>query len=257
MPPAQRADFIVSKPHSYNVGYNTIELAANKYIALAVQFENVGETTPIAVKDLVSVASPSGSGSIGATADQIWRWNTAGNDWDKYFYRSGRGVAAADVGWTKVGGTTLTTDTISAGETCFFFRGGSTSTAITLSGAVKAFTGSSSYTVSSSSYVFMAYPWPIAFAISSMTGAYSSGTPSGAGSIGATADQIWRWNTAGNDWDKYYYRSGRGVTNPGWYKEGEAEITTDVIPSGEGFFFFRGGSSAATITFTYSTANAD
>ena len=228
-----------------------MNVASKKYVALAVQFENIGETASIAVKDLVAVASPSGAGAIGSAADQIWRWNTAGNDWVKYFYRSGRGVAAADVGWTKNGETTLTADTITTGETCFFFRGGATDTTLSLSGAVKAFASVASYSAPSKAYVFMGYPWPVPFAISTMANAYASGTPSGAGTIGTAADQIWRWNTSINDWNKYFYRSGRGVTNPGWCKAGETDITTDTIPAGEGFFFFRGGGSDATITFTY------
>ena len=203
------------------------------------------------------MASPSGAGSIGGTADQIWRWDTAGNDWVKYFYRSGRGVAADAVGWTKAGQTALTTDTVSAGETFFFFRGGSSDTTLTLSGAVKQFAASASYSAPSSCYVFMGYPWPVAFAISKMSDAYATGTPAGAGSIGGTADQIWRWDTTGNDWAKYFYRSGRGVTTPGWCKSGETAITTDTIPAGEGFFFFRGGSSDVEITFTYPTTSQE
>ena len=231
------------------VGYQTVNVESKKYVALAVQFDNIGETTSIPVTDLLTVSSPSGAGSIGGGTDQIWRWNTTGNDWDKYFYRSGRGVT--NPGWCKAGETAITTDTIDAGETCFFFRGGSSNTTLTLSGAVKAFTGSASYSVPAKSYVFMGYLWPVSFTIKDLT--YATGTPSGAGSIGGGTDQIWRWNTTGNDWDKYFYRSGRGVTNPGWCKAGETTITTDTIPAGEGFFFFRGGSSAVTITFSYPT----
>ena len=237
------------------VGYETVNVASKKYVALAVQFEGIGETVSIPVKDLVTVASPAGAASIGGGTDQIWRWDTAGNDWAKYFYRSGRGVTTP--GWCKSGETALTTDTISAGETCFFFRGGSSDTTLTLSGAVKQFAASASYSVPSKSYVFMGYPWPVAFTISKMSDAYTSGTPSGAASIGGGTDQIWRWDTTGNDWAKYFYRSGRGVTTPGWCKSGETAITTDTIPAGEGFFFFRGGSGDVEITFTYPTTSQE
>ena len=96
-----------------------------------MQFENIGETASIAVKDLLTIASPAGAGSIGTTTDQIWRWDTAGNDWVKYFYRSGRGVPANAVGWTKAGESAITTDVIPAGEGFFFFRGGSSNVSIT------------------------------------------------------------------------------------------------------------------------------
>ena len=229
------------------VGYSQVpSIAKGKFVALAVQFEKT-DGTAIPVKDLVSLASPSGSASIGAGADQIWRWNTAAADWDKYFYRSGRGVT--NPGWTKSGETAPTADTVSAGETVFFSRAGD-ATALTLSGAVKEFAATSSYSVAKGKFVFMGYPWPMDFTISDFTSCYPNGTtPSGSASIGAGADQIWRWNTAAADWDKYFYRSGRGVTNPGWTKSGETVPTTDVIPMGEGFFFSRAG-DAVTITFT-------
>ena len=111
------------------VGYSQIpSIAKGKFVALAVQFEKT-DGTAIPVKDLVSLASPSGSASIGAGADQIWRWNTAAADWDKYFYRSGRGVT--NPGWTKSGETVPTTDVIPMGEGFFFNRAGSATVTIT------------------------------------------------------------------------------------------------------------------------------
>ena len=104
------------------VGYSQIpSIAKGKFVALAVQFEKT-DGTAIPVKDLVSLASPSGSASIGAGADQIWRWNTAAADWDKYFYRSGRGVT--NPGWTQSGETAPTADVIPMGEGFFFSRAG-------------------------------------------------------------------------------------------------------------------------------------
>ena len=231
------------------VGYNTIEgVAKGKFVALAVQFESP-DGTAIPVKDLISMTSPAGTGAISTGADQIWRWNTAAADWDKYFYRSGRGVT--NPGWTKAGEEAPTTDTVTAGETVFFSRNGSTAATLTLAGGVKQFTASASYSVAKGKFVFMGYPWPVDFAIANFSSCYaSSGTPAGTGAISTGADQIWRWNTAAADWDKYFYRSGRGVTNPGWTKAGEEAPTADVIPMGEGFFFSRNGSSAVTITFT-------
>ena len=230
------------------MGYNqTVAVAKGKFIALAVQFEGTdGGAVP--VTNLIQMASPAGGGSIGGNTDQIWRWNTPSADWDKYFYRSGRGVT--NPGWTKAGETAPTTDTINAGETVFFSRAGSAAAVLTLSGGVKEYSAEPSYSVAKGKFVFMGYPWPMEFAITNLTSCYTTGTPAGGGSIGGNTDQVWRWNTAAADWDKYFYRSGRGVTNPGWTKSGETAPTTDVIPMGEGFFFSRNGSSAVTITFT-------
>lgn len=74
-------------------------------------------------------------------------------------------------------------------------------------------------------------------------------TPAGANSLLTSADQIWLWDTTAADWVKYFYRVQRGTVY-GWCKQGETAATTDTIPVGKGFFFYRGGSATATITFT-------
>ena len=71
---------------------------------------------------------------------------------------------------------------------------------------------------------------------------YAEGTPAGNANVGS-ADQIWRWNTATASWTKYFYYSGRGITQ--WRKSGESKETTDVIPGGEGFFFQRAASGTS------------
>ena len=231
--------------HSSIVGYNTIpSVASGKFVALAVQFEAT-DGNAIAVKDLVSMTAPAGTGAISDGADQIWRWNSANANWDKYFYRSGRGVT--NPGWTKSGETAPTTDTVGAGETVFFCRNGSAAAALTLAGGVKPFTATPSYSVASGKFVFMGYPWPIDFAIANFSSCYASGTPAGTGAISDGADQIWRWNTEKADWDKYFYRSGRGVTTPGWCKSGETTITEDTVNAGETVFFSRAGNATSAM----------
>ncbi len=230
------------------VGYNTVpSIGKAQYVALGVQFENCNGGA-IPVKDLVSVGSIQGSGSIGG-ADQIWRWNTASAAWTKYFYYSSRGVTR----WVESTDTTKeTTDTVPAGETVFFLRNGGT-TSLTLSGAVKVMEGASSVAVGKAQLAFMANPWPTPISIASFNSNYASGsTPQGSGSIGG-ADQIWRWNTASSSWTKYFYYSSRGVTR--WVESTDTTTeTTDVIPAGEGFFFQRAG-AAATISIAAPSAN--
>ena len=234
---------------SVNVGYNTIASpAAGKYIALGIQFENVGESARLPISSVISVADPKGSNAIAGTADQIWLWNSANDNWDKYFYRVNRSTV---IGWCKAGTTTVTTDTIGAGETFFFYRSsGGTVTSLTISGAVKPFTAEPTYSVTPGKYTFMAYPWPVALPIVSFASYCSN--PKGSNAIAGTADQIWLWNSANDNWDKYFYRVNRS-TVIGWCKAGETAVTAASIPAGEGFFFYHssGGSNSDTVTFTY------
>ncbi len=225
------------------VGYQTIDApAAGKYAMLSVQFEGIGETTTIPIASLLSVGAPKGAKSIAFGADQIWLWDSAGADWIKYFYRS------TNQAWCKSGDTAATTDTVKNGDTVFFYRGtGGADTTLTLSGGVCLFTATPTHTdLVAGQYRFMAYPWPIAMAIADFKN--YQGAPKGAKSIAFGADQIWRWDTENNDWIKYFYRS----SNTSWCKSGEQSETTDTIPAGEGFFFYRGtGGATDTVTFTY------
>lgn len=228
------------------VGYNTVSgISANQYVALGTVFEAV-DGTDIAIKGLVAVGNPVGSGAYGG-ADQIWVWNTADAAWTKYFYYSGRGVTQ----WRKVGETTETTDTIRTGITFFFCRSSSATgtTTLTLSGKVKELEGDSSFTVTANQLAVASNPWPIALNVKDFSNYYTSGAPVGSGAYGG-ADQIWVWNTEAASWTKYFYYSGRGVTQ--WRAVGGAVQTEDTIPAGIGFFFQRSSSATApaTITFT-------
>lgn len=197
------------------------------------------------------MGTPTGSSSIGG-ADQIWRWNTASAAWTKYFYYSSRGQTR----WVVSTDTTKeTTDTVPAGETVFFCRAaGAAATSLTLAGAVKEMTGSSSVSVTGSQLAFMANPWPTPVSIASFNANYSSGTVTGSSSIGG-ADQIWRWNTQAASWTKYFYYSSRGQTR--WVESTDTTTaTTDTIPAGEGFFFQRAaGAASATISIAAPSAN--
>ena len=229
------------------VGYTTIEgVAKGQFIALAVQFDGLSNAA-IPIGDLVSVASPAGANTIGTSADQIWLWDSVVADWVKYFHRIQRGT---DYGWCASGQSDATTDTITSGKTFFFYRGGSATTTVTLSGAVKAATGTSSASVAKGQFVFMSYPWPVPFAINGFTNYQTS--PSGANTIGTSADQIWLWDTTLADWVKYFHRIQRG-TDYGWCASGQSDATADTIPVGKGFFFYRGGSATDTVTFTAPT----
>jgi len=233
------------------VGYTTCDApAAGKYKAMSVQFENTATEKAIAIADLVQCAAPKGGAACGATSDQIWLWDTAAGDWVKYFYR--KIGAQPAVGWCKQGATTATTDTIGNGETFFFYRGtGATASTLTLAGEVHPFAAQAQYVApAAGKYKFLGYPWPTPMPIADF--AKYQGAPKGGAACGATSDQIWLWDTAAGDWVKYFYRKIGAQPAVGWCKQGATTVTTDTIPVGEGFFFYRGtGATADTITFTY------
>ena len=167
----------------------------------------------------------------------------------KYYYRK-VGTAAA-VGWCKLGETVVTTDTVSNGDTVFFYRGsGASATTLTTAGGVLPISASQSYsTGAGGKFKFMAYPWPVSMSIANFD--TYQGAPRGAASGGlGTPDKIWLWDSAAGDWVKYYYRKVGTAAAVGWCKLGETVVTTDTVPAGEGFFFYRGsGASVDTITF--------
>ena len=235
------------------VGYQTVDApAATRYKALTVSFESVGEVKAVPVKDLIKVANPKGGASANvAASDQIWRWNSESNDWTKYYYRQ-LGTQPA-VGWCLNGQTKVTEETIPNGETFFFYRGQSgVATTLTLAGEVKEFSAETEIKdLVATRYRFIGYPWPVEMPIAGFE--KWQGTPKGGASANvAASDQIWRWNTSDNTWTKYYYRQLGTQPAVGWCLNGQSKVTTDVIPAGEGFFFYRGqGGVTDTITFSY------
>ncbi len=226
------------------VGYNTISVSAGTMTALGVQFNDAATEKTIAVKDLLTVATPVGGNTIGTTADQIWVWDVANTTWVKYFYRVQRGTV---YGWCKEGETAETADILNNGDGFFFKRdGSSTSTTVTLSGAVNKTDSSITYTATAGTMTYVAYPWPSEIAVTDLL---TVAVPVGGNTIGTTADQIWVWDVNNTVWVKYFYRVQRGTVY-GWCKEGETAATADTIPVGACFFFKRDGSSSTTtITF--------
>ena len=69
----------------------------------------------------------------------------------------------------------------------------------------------------------------------------------GANAMAVGADQIWVWDVANTSW-KYYFFRKQGTKTIGWCKQGETAVTADTLKDGDGFFFKRPGSGAATVT---------
>ena len=189
-----------------------------------------------------------------SAADQIWRWDTANNQWKQYFYSKKNNRTGTLDGWCtkESAGKALSNDVIPAGETFFYRNGGSASQVLTLSGAVKTFSASPSYSVGAGDQCFMGYPWPVSLPIVDFVKFQAA--PNASATFSA-ADQIWRWDNANSQWRQYFYskKNNRTGTVDGWCTKESAgkSLTVDAINAGEGFFFRNGGSATETINFVY------
>lgn len=226
--------------------------------AFAVQFENVSGGQ-LKIKSLLTTNGDKRSKICDSAADQIWRWNTAESHWDKYFHYYDKNYKD-NAGWCKEGEVLPTEETIGSGETFFFRRSTSDKTAdgatLTLAGGVREFAGQESYAMKGGELAFMGYPWPIEMKVTDMFNYIPSSLRKRSKICDSAADQIWRWNTAENHWDKYFHYYDKNFKdNEGWCKEGETTPTKESIPAGEGFFFRRSTSDKSTeaqvvVTFT-------
>ena len=243
---------------SVNVGYNTATVAKGNYKAFAVHFSPVeNPTAGISVSNLFAISSITGVAAWGGTMDQVWRWDTTENGWVKYGYQKPRNGTAA---WRKYDANAKTfselasADAVLPGETFLYFRGGSATATLTLSGAVKEVTASPTYTIAKGNYQFVARPWPVGFKLSDLDEIATWSAITGVAAWGGTMDQIWRWDTTSNGWTKYGYQKPRNGT-AAWRKYDASEKTfseladADAIAADEGFLYFRGGSATLTLTF--------
>ena len=174
----------------------------------------------------------------------MWVWS--GSSWKKYFYSSGRGSKVT--GWCAEDNVNeITPATVKNGDGFFFRRASSADGNITISGAIKA-TSSDPVALAKDNLHLICNPWPVEIAIKDVESMID--VPKGAAKLGDNADQIWKWDTAGKKWVRYFYSSGRGSKVTGWCAEDNVvEITTDKIGVGQGFFFRRASSADGTLTF--------
>ena len=209
----------------------------------------------ISIPNLVTVTPLASAVNWGSGMDQIWRWDTVNNGWAKYGYQKPRSGGTA--AWRKYNGSTFeeltSADVVLPGETFLYYRGGSATATFTLSGAVKEFTASPSYTISRANYQFVARPWPIGFKLSEINEVATWSALASAVNWGSGMDQIWRWDTTNNGWAKYGYQKPRSGGTAAWRKYNGStfeELTdADAIGDDEGFLYYRGGSATLTLTF--------
>jgi hypothetical protein len=223
------ATAVVAQVTSGNVvGYQTSNLASNQYTALGWQFSLVGGATEIPIASITNYPNPTTGLSLSG-ADGIRVFYGANSTYTNYYRRT-------LTSWRKEGGAATTTDTIKPGQMVMFYKRTTNST-LTQSGEV--INQDVNIAVGSNQYSAICNPFPMDIPIASITN-YPNPTT---GLSLSGADGIRVFYGANSTYTNYYRR-----TLTSWRKEGGAATTTDNIPAGAGFMFYK-RTTGSTITF--------
>ena len=199
--------------------------------------------TELPVASLIDVDVHYGANSFADSADQIWVWDNTTLNWKRYYYYKFR---QTEIGWCNENTSEATSDTVKNGDAFFFRRSSSADGNITLSGALNT-SAQKAVTMAADQLYFVCNPWPVEVNVADIKGMLDVNY--GANSFADSADQIWLWDDVTHNWKRYYYYKFR-QTDLGFCKEEEAEVTTDKIAVGQGFFFRRSSQGAGTLTWT-------
>jgi len=208
------------------VGYQTGNLASNQYTALGWQFSLVGGVTEIPIASITNYPNPTTALTFSG-ADGIRVFYGKNSTYTNYYRRS--------TGWRKEGGSATTTDTIKPGQMVMFYK---RTTGSTLTQAGEVINQDVSTVVASNQYSAICNPFPMEIPIASITN-YPNPTTA---LTFSGADGIRVFYGANSTYTNYYRRS------TGWRKEGGSATTTDTIPAGAGFMFYK-RTTGSTITF--------
>ena len=215
---------------------------------IAMNFQPIDGSEEIAITNLVADTSTLVAGNDAGTADQIQVWD--GSKFTAYFYRANKTTTpkwTKGPGWVKVGAiANITTDTLKRGQGVWFARPTTASAgAITVSGAVNA--SAKTHDIAAGfNMISSAFPADLTLNGGTIDWAACGAV---AGNDAGTADQIQIWD--GEKFTSYFYRANKTTTpkwtkGPGWVKVGAiANLTTDSIPAGKGFWYARPSTSAA------------
>ena len=229
------------------VGYQTLTINPG-FNMIALNFQPLNGTEEIAISNLVTDTSALVAGNAAASADQIQVWD--GSKFDVYFYRANKTTTpkwTKGPGWVKSSDSAnLTGDTIARGQGVWFARPATAEAGtITVSGAVNA--APKTHDISAGfNMISSAFPTDLVLNGGTINWAECGAV---AGNAAASADQIQVWD--GEKFDVYFYRANKTTTpkwtkGPGWVKSSDsANLTTDTIPAGKGFWYARPSSSAA------------
>ena len=205
---------------------------------------------------------------VAASADNIQVMNAAGG-YDIYFMwngASGKSGSADSTkrGWSKMGETAQTTDTLSKGATMWYqskaakYDDASTHYNLTVAGAVS-LAENYEYTLDKE-YTLVGNPFPVEVPFN--TGVVL--TEPTVAKVAASADNVQIMNEAGG-YDIYFMWNGASgksgsadPTKQGWSKMGETAQTSDKFPIGRGAWFqARNPSATAKLRFVNPVGQAE
>jgi len=214
------------------VGYKSdIMLAGENFSMLSSPFVPVGGGDAMPIATLFTDNSIFKASDTSETADWIVIWENGVYRTTSYFYSSDAGNA-----WS-VDGFETTTDTIPVGTAFWLYRQNAGAVAATVAGQV--LTTDATINVAGANFTMVANPFPAAMSIADIIGADLK-----ASDTSETADWIVIWENGGYRVTSYFYSSDAGNT---WSVDG-FETTTDTVPAGGGFWFYRQNAGASTIT---------
>ncbi len=216
------------------VGYKSdIMLAGANFSMLSSPFVPVGGGSAMPIASLFTDNSIFTASDTSLTADWIVIWENGAYRASIYWYSSD----AANT-WSKDGFDT-TTDTIPTGTAFWLYRQNSGATNATVSGQV--LTTNATVNVAGANFTMVANPYPAPISIAAITGVGLS-----ASDTSETADWIVIWENGSYRAAIYWYSSDAANT---WSKDG-FDTTTDKVPAGGGFWFYRKTAGTSTITLT-------
>jgi len=216
------------------VGYKSdIMLAGENFSMLSSPFVLVGGGTEMPIATLFTDNSIFTAGDTADTADWIAIWENGAYRGLNYFYSSDAGDwSATDNGFDP------TTDTIPTGTAFWLYRQDTGSTNATVAGQV--LTTDATINVVGENFTMVANPYAANLSIVDITGADLA-----TGDTADTADWIAIWENGNYRGVNYFYSSDAGAWSA---TDNGFDPTTDTVPAGGGFWFYRQNSGASTIT---------
>ena len=227
------------------VGYNTVTLKKG-WNMLAVNFQQLGETSSISVQELFPGTTEGLTGGAATTADQIQIYDATTGGYTTYFlFQSPLPIFAAKNGkWVDVGAN-VTDLSFSNGDVFWYLKRGESDVAINVSGQVSLQNNQEISIVNGWNMIGNAFPANFNPNALGTTYWQNSGAVAGAAT---TADQIQIYdNTVGGYTTYFLFSSPLPIfasKNWQWVDVGANVVapTAEVMPVGKGAWYLHRGS---------------
>ena len=229
------------------VGYNTVTIKPG-WNMLAVNFKNVADDNGVSIQDLFPGGGKSDTvftpGAGEASADYIKVWDsTEGGYIDYFLYKKAKGTSDANYYWTDVNAA-ITDKKFKNGDAFWFYKRGDKDVTANISGevfidAVKSVEIKPGWNMIGS---FFPAGWKLNDNYYTPTYWENSGAVPGAGE--ASADYIKVWDSSEQGYTDYFlYKKAKGTSeaNYTWTDVNATTVTTDVLSSGKGAWYYHRG----------------